>query len=179
VPLRRYPLHRHDKSRYGVASYTRASFSPAPFFPGHHVQSAQIKTLTPTTNLKQNGSCQCTLCRKFTGSLIHQSGTFPSSSISPPFTSNASYTQFASSQKASRGFCRVCGSSLTFRFAEGDQIEILFGTIDEEILRSKVGTELCLSKSHIWCENAVKGVTDIMPGVLWSQEYDSEKLGRS
>jgi hypothetical protein len=110
---------------------------------------------------------------------MEQSCTFPRSSISPPFTSNASYTQFGSSKKAVRGFCRICGSSLTFSYNESDEIEILFGTIDEEILKSKVGTELCLSKEHIWCENAVKGVTDIMPGVLWSQENGSEKMERS
>ncbi|PVH68498.1 hypothetical protein DL98DRAFT_379012, partial [Cadophora sp. DSE1049] len=130
-------------------------------------------TITPGMEwppTRKNGSCQCTLCRKFTGSLIHQSCTFPNSSISPPFTSIASYTQFASSEKAVRGFCRICGSSLSFSYVGADKMEILLGTIDEEILKSKAGTGLCLSKDHIWCENAVKGVTDIMPGVLWTRE---------
>ena len=110
---------------------------------------------------------------------MHQGCTFPNSSINPPFTSNASYTQFASSEKGVRGFCRVCGSSLTFNYAGVDKMEILLGTIDEEILKSKVGTELCSSKDHNWCENAVKGVTDIMPGNLWSQEHGSEKISQS
>jgi hypothetical protein len=110
---------------------------------------------------------------------VHQSCTFPNSSISPPFTSNASYTPFASSEKGCRGFCRICGSSLSFCYAGADSTEILLGTIDEEILKSKLGTELCLSKDHIWCGNAVKGVTDILPGVLWSQERGSEKVKKS
>ena len=90
----------------------------------------------------------------------------------------ASYTQFASSGKGVRGFCRVCGSSLTFNHIGLDKTEILLGTVDEEILKSKVGTELCSSKDHSWCENAVKAVTDIMPGNLWSQEHGSEKISQ-
>lgn len=68
---------------------------------------------------------------------------------------------------------------MTFRFVEQDRVEIMLGTIDEEILKSKVGTELCLTKDHSWCENVVRGVTDIMPGNLWTQERDGEQISRS
>jgi hypothetical protein len=73
----------------------------------------------------------------------------------------------------------VCGSSLTFNYIGADTVEILLGTIDKEILTSQAGTELCSSKEHIWGENAVKGVTDMMPGNLWSQEHGSEKISQS
>jgi hypothetical protein len=68
---------------------------------------------------------------------------------------------------------------LTFNYIGLDETEILLGTVDEEILKSKVGTELCSSKDHSWCENTVKGVTDIMLGNLWSQEHRSEKISQS
>jgi hypothetical protein len=68
---------------------------------------------------------------------------------------------------------------LTFREKGSENIEILFGTVDEEILRSQVGTELCKGSSHIWCENAVKGVTDTMPGTLWKREYGDEILKKN
>src|SRR4051812_21192334 len=88
---------------------------------------------------EQNGTCQCTMCRKFTGALVQTGCSFPSSSIPPPLASNPSYTQYVSSEKGIRGFCRICGSSLTFNRPGGDKTEILFGSIDEEILKSKVG----------------------------------------
>jgi len=44
--------------------------------------------------------------------------------------------------------------------------EILLGTVDEDVLKSQVGTELCDSKKHGWCANAVKGVTDNLPGEM-------------
>jgi hypothetical protein len=53
-------------------------------------------------------------------------------------------------------------------------MEILFGSIDEDILKSKVGTELCDSDGHIWVGNAVKGVTDDLKGEMWKGAYGSE-----
>lgn len=75
-----------------------------------------------------------------------------------------------------RGFCRICGSSLTFGRPGQEEVAILSGTIDEDILRSETGTQLCLAKGHIWCGNAVKGVTDTMPGTLWKESDGSEKI---
>ena len=79
---------------------------------------------------------------------MHQGCTFPTSPISPSLPSNASYTQFTSSEKGVGGFCRVCGS-LPFSYVGDGKMEIPFGTIDEDMLKSKVGTELCLSNNNI------------------------------
>lgn len=83
---------------------------------------------------------------------------------------------YFSSEKGRRGFCRICGSSITYSNLGSPRLEILFGSVDQEILTSKVGTELCLGQGHLWCENEVKGVTDDMPGVHWKDEYGGEKF---
>jgi len=125
----------------------------------------------------QNGTCQCTMCRKFTGSLFQSSNHFPTTSISPPLSSFPKYTTYTSSDKAYRGFCSKCGSSLTFNFLDDDKTEVCLGSVDEEILRGKWGTQLCKAKEHIWCENAVRGVTDTLGGVMWTKARGSEKFG--
>jgi len=44
------------------------------------------------------------------------------------------------------------------------------GSVDEDILKSEVGTQLCEIRHAEWCENAVKGVTDELRGTMWLQE---------
>ncbi|KAH8597683.1 Mss4-like protein [Bisporella sp. PMI_857] len=114
----------------------------------------------------RNGTCQCTMCRKHGGGLMQIGCTFPNSAIEPPLSSYPDFVQYSSSKEAYRGFCKTCGSSLTWNFKDGNETEILLGTVDEEILTSQVGSELCASKSHRWCANAVKGVTDNLPGEM-------------
>ncbi|KAG9244235.1 hypothetical protein BJ878DRAFT_480369 [Calycina marina] len=69
------------------------------------------------------------------------------------------------SELAMRRFCKTCGSSLAFLYDGSDEVEILFGMVDEEVLRSYVGTELSDSRSHISVENTVKGVSDDLKGL--------------
>lgn len=52
----------------------------------------------------------------------------------------------------------------------------MFGTVDQEVLKSKAGTELCLGSGNLWCDNEVKGVTDHLPGIHWKDESNGEKL---
>lgn len=83
---------------------------------------------------------------------------------------------YASSKIGLRGFCRICGSSLSFSRPGSSTFEILLGTIDEEILKSDTGTQLCLGKGHIFCHNEVKGVTDALPGTSWGEDRDGDIL---
>jgi len=48
--------------------------------------------------------------------------------------------------------------------------------VDEEILKSKVGTELCDCDGHLWVDNAVKGVTDNLKGEMWKGDYGGELI---
>ncbi|KAF2671703.1 hypothetical protein BT63DRAFT_476573 [Microthyrium microscopicum] len=146
--------------------------------------------------LENNGTCQCTTCRKWTGALLPQSISVPTASIDPPFSTQPSYTQWASSNSAKRGFCSTCGSSLTFTYdADPDSTEIHVGSIDEHILlgakngeeyhgehgtkatRKDGGIGKLLTRtdrsSNIWWENAIEGVTDDRPGLkFWRERSD-------
>lgn len=55
-------------------------------------------------------------------------------------------------------------------------MDILFGSFDEEILKSKVGTELCDSDGHLWVDNAVPHVTDNLKGEMWRGDYGGELI---
>ena len=104
---------------------------------------------------------------------------FPLSSISPALDTNPTYTTYQSSPTGIRGFCKICGSSLTFQRPGQDSLEILFGAVDEEILKSETGTQLCGGKEHIWLGNAVRGVSDGtgLKGTLWVEDRGGEKVG--
>ncbi|KAL8738392.1 MAG: hypothetical protein Q9181_000814 [Wetmoreana brouardii] len=84
--------------------------------------------------------CQCTQCRKHTGSLMapfinlkpsqFRWSKTPSGSETPE-----AYKEFSSSKGVYRGFCSSCGAALNWRSPEvTDVIEILIGTIDEKWL---------------------------------------------
>jgi hypothetical protein len=139
--------------------------------------------LTPLSNT----TCQCTQCRKFTGCLIPQNVTIPTSYITPSLSSYETYKSFESSPSAYRSFCSVCGSSLAFNeHATPHNTEIFLGSLDEDILcgeiiagqnpphearnsgdeheiqrgNAEAGEVLAKAKNHIWLDNAVRGVTD-------------------
>ncbi|KAL8924637.1 MAG: hypothetical protein Q9208_003952 [Pyrenodesmia sp. 3 TL-2023] len=86
--------------------------------------------------------CQCTQCRKATGSLIPYLITIKPSQLrwknpSPTSKLQASdpYKEFSSSKGVYRGFCSACGTAFTWRSDQtADEIEVLIGTIDEEWL---------------------------------------------
>ncbi|KAJ9662387.1 hypothetical protein H2201_006095 [Coniosporium apollinis] len=113
----------------------------------------------------KNATCQCTICRKFTGAIINQTAGVPTANISPPLPSNESYKTYRSSPSGKRSFCGKCGGSLTFCYdATPEETEIFLGSVDEEVLRGEWGRALCETRRHLWLENAVKGVTDGMKG---------------
>ncbi|KAF2188220.1 hypothetical protein K469DRAFT_627683 [Zopfia rhizophila CBS 207.26] len=145
---------------------------------------------------KGNGTCQCTMCRKHSGSLLPQNCGFPKVNISPPLEDNPSYKTYKSSHEAYRGFCGICGSALTFNYnKEPETTEINLGAFDEDVLCGKrdeanawedeygrhvpriggVGKELCYAKYHIFMENAIAGVTDDLPGTKWLLDRSSGK----
>ncbi|KAL8994512.1 MAG: hypothetical protein Q9169_005541 [Polycauliona sp. 2 TL-2023] len=84
--------------------------------------------------------CQCTQCRKHTGSLMPYLITVEPSQLhwvngSDDGTPPASLKEFSSSKGVYRSFCSSCGCSFTWRSeATVDEIEILIGSIDEKWL---------------------------------------------
>jgi hypothetical protein len=134
------------------------------------------------------------MCRKHSGSLITQIGSYPLSNVSPPFSSHATYKTYASGPDTERGFCSTCGSSLTFHDKRDvGIIEISIGAFDEEVFCGKRdeagawedehgrhvpriggwGTELGYPRYHLFTENEIPGVTDGYAG----QKYLTDREG--
>jgi hypothetical protein len=136
------------------------------------------------------------MCRKFTGALVPQSITGPTSDISPPLASHSTYKTYRSSPFAYRSFCGTCGSSLAFNYDDHPETtEIYLGSLDEEVLCGKkvaeaeggalskregsdLGYELCKSREHIWVDNVIKGVTDYLEGAWYVKDRDMPYTGK-
>jgi len=150
----------------------------------------------------KNGTCQCTTCRKFTGSLVQQTLCTPIANIEPAFSSFSTFSTYKSSEKAERGFCSTCGSSLTFQYlAKPEEFEIHIGAIDEDFLAGRkhpekkfppteygtmavraqnkmgkgIGHALADADRHIWFCNAIPGVTGRMEGPKYWTDPDAGK----
>ncbi|KAI9781808.1 MAG: hypothetical protein M1835_004181 [Candelina submexicana] len=133
-------------------------------------------------------SCQCTLCRKWTGTLIPQFLELSPSQIhwdtSPP-------TRYASSPGVYRAFCNTCGSSLYMHYAEieKEELALAVGTLDEKWLigqktgdgierKGGYGRELGTpTGGTVWFQNRIEGVTDLMGvGKRWEAMSDSREM---
>lgn len=78
-------------------------------------------------DLKPPSACHCTQCRKWTGH--HEAGTdVPRDQITLHGEDNVTWYQ--SSEKARRGFCRTCGSSLFWDPINRDWMGISMGAFD-------------------------------------------------
>ncbi|AZZ93950.1 GFA family protein [Hahella sp. KA22] len=112
--------------------------------------------------------CHCSKCRKFHGAAT---GTYGVVSMAN-FTWTAGGDRIAvyrSSEKAERGFCPQCGSSLFFRFLSNpDYIDIALGTLDEEPDQ--------LPKDHIYTASKAKWcvIGDDLPQYLGGRGSDVE-----
>ncbi|KAL9471297.1 hypothetical protein ACSS6W_009238 [Trichoderma asperelloides] len=118
----------------------------------------------------QSSACQCTMCRKWTSSLIAQFIIVLPAQLSPPFHSQETYNEYESSPGRYRGFCKRCGTSLVWRSADdGSTVDVFLGTVDERWLvhedDGKVGQALGRPNgTQFWMENAIPGVTDLVKG---------------
>jgi len=72
--------------------------------------------------------CHCSMCRTWAGGpllAVHLTGPVT-------FTGTENITTYRSSAWAERGFCKICGSSLFYRFIEDDSYVITLGTFDDQ-----------------------------------------------
>ncbi|HEY4041558.1 MAG TPA: GFA family protein [Rhodopila sp.] len=72
--------------------------------------------------------CHCRMCQKAVGGPFAALCKVPNPSFAWTRGEPAS---FASSSVAERHFCQRCGTPLTFRYLEGDSIEVTTGSLDE------------------------------------------------
>ena len=73
-------------------------------------------------------ACHCSQCRKTTG---HFFASTTCSLEALKFDNEETLSWYESSAGAHRGFCSHCGSSLFWRRASEDKIDILAGTLDK------------------------------------------------
>ncbi|PNS15164.1 hypothetical protein CAC42_8165 [Sphaceloma murrayae] len=150
-----------------------------------------------TVPLTDNATCQCTLCRKFTGAIAPSLLVCKVEWCSKPlFHDSPHYKMYVTNiipgTTGRRGFCAECGSSMGMHSkvgAEMEDFEIYTGTVDEELLAGKVVGEEegpygkrvkrdegighiltdTSKRGHIWVENAVKGF-NLKGPKLWRQD---------
>ncbi|KAH8821351.1 DUF636 domain protein [Xylogone sp. PMI_703] len=139
-----------------------------------------------------SATCQCTMCRKWTASLVSQFLIIQPAQISPPLNSLLAYKEFNSSPRCYRGFCGNCGSPLIWRSDDKAHMDLYIGTIDEKWLigekvegsekqtefgvvserKGGIGKLLATPNQYqYWYENVIEGVTDNLDGgVKYLQE---------
>jgi hypothetical protein len=72
--------------------------------------------------------CHCRMCQRAVGNLFMAVAGVPSGAFA--WTRGAPAI-FRSSSAAERGFCRDCGTPLTFRYLARDEINVTLGSLDE------------------------------------------------
>lgn len=76
--------------------------------------------------------CYCNSCRRAAGAPVVPWATFARSAFR---VTHGALSEYRSSPKVARGFCAVCGSSLTYRHeARPDEIDVTLATLDEPAL---------------------------------------------
>ncbi|KAK8073686.1 Mss4-like protein [Apiospora phragmitis] len=131
--------------------------------------------------LQWSGSCQCTQCRRQTGTLVFYAHSVPLRCLTYVPSSGSSLTaaekpkslkNFVATPEHQRGFCTDCGSLLYWRDEKRDDVELALGSVDPEFLVGggggggdgpSTGYGFALancSGQNVFCGNEIKGVTD-------------------
>jgi hypothetical protein len=93
----------------------------------------------------------------------------PASSLT--FTAQDTLRRYHATPGIARGFCGACGSFLFWHKEAKDSISMSVGCLDKDVL-ARYGELLAMAKTHLWCADAIPGVTDRLEGKMWA--YDSE-----
>lgn len=159
-----------------------------------HLKYEFLKMRNDLSDTSQVATCQCTMCRKFTGALLSFDLLIHPSQLGDDITKSATYKEFKSSEAATRSFCSNCGSGLTWRIDGMDDMMVVFlGTIDEDFLignqikgteqetdlgikfdrQGGFAKELCQpNMGNLFWNNAIAGVTDHdLGGVKFLQSF--------
>lgn len=99
---------------------------------------------------QQSNSCQCTHCRRQTGSLVFYTHTIPISSMQwvtsfdmptqiPMIAELLPLRYHRTAAGRRRGFCRDCGSTLYWKDEKRTDLELALGTVDEEFMIGSYG----------------------------------------
>ncbi|KAJ7168397.1 Mss4-like protein [Mycena crocata] len=115
-------------------------------------------------------TCQCTQCRKMSGSLVLHFHSVDNKELA--WLSKSTYEEYNSSAGCCRAFCKACGSSIAWLdHGAGTEVELVVGCFDEQFLvgdrdgRDKplgaYGVALANPQGdHFYVRNEMEGVTD-------------------
>ncbi|EKJ75130.1 hypothetical protein FPSE_04688 [Fusarium pseudograminearum CS3096] len=120
--------------------------------------------------------CQCTQCRKQTGSFFLATLTVPVATIQWQGDSESRIKRYNKTESIDRGFCDTCGSFL-FWHPRGKAISIATGSLDpiylfgegaestgDHIPKEGVAGQIFSGWFNVeFCESEIKGITDDMP----------------
>ena len=79
-------------------------------------------------DVQRTSICHCRMCQKASGGMF---GVVASVRASDLVWTRGAPSRFRSSSLASRGFCRDCGTPLTYQFDGADEVAISLGAYDE------------------------------------------------
>lgn len=97
--------------------------------------------------------CHCSMCRKFTGAAYATFGTVNAEDIRWE-SGQDKITVYPSSDKAERGFCSGCGSSIFLRLRKPDApYEIALGILDSEPEQLVSANIFCANRPQ-WAQGA-------------------------
>ncbi|KAH6888126.1 Mss4-like protein [Thelonectria olida] len=123
-------------------------------------------------------TCQCSQCRKNSGSLLARLHGVPSSALT--YTSpTTTLKTYHATPPCARGFCGDCGSFLFWRDERSPEqrVSVAVGTFDKEVLK-RWGPVVAGARTHLWCEDEIPGVTDHLEGEKWKLDCDGEGAER-
>ncbi|KAI0602620.1 glutathione-dependent formaldehyde-activating GFA [Biscogniauxia sp. FL1348] len=134
--------------------------------------------------IQSSASCQCTQCRRSTGTLMLVAHTVAAGSLTyVGGTGTSTLRHYAATPGFQRGFCGACGSLLYWRDEARDDLALAVGCVDEEALvAGGFGFALAnLRGHHLWCQNEIPGVTDRMvgrdgAGVRWARNRGGVRM---
>ncbi|GJN73889.1 glutathione-dependent formaldehyde-activating enzyme domain-containing protein [Purpureocillium lilacinum] len=113
------------------------------------------------------GTCQCSWCRKVTGSLMFRFHQFKKVDVA--WDADSTLRTYQAEPDNHRGFCCNCGSYMFFRREKSKLINLAVGCFDDDDLR-KYGPLLTKEGGNLWCRNEIPGVTDHLTG----EKHDTE-----
>ena len=97
---------------------------------------------------KRASICHCRMCQRATGSYIAPLANIELASFT---VTKGELAIYRSSPVAERGFCAKCGSPLTFRYTELDDISVTIGSLHEPDIAeptNQYGTEATSAHWH-------------------------------
>jgi hypothetical protein len=77
---------------------------------------------------EESSICHCRMCQKASGQPFMALARVKYGALT---WTRGTPTMFQSSNLAERGFCRDCGTPLTYRFVEDDNISVAVGSLDD------------------------------------------------